>query len=108
MFLFIIPTSIFIFGFSIFIGKINNKLLYGLIPITFIFGILNLRSLPVWIDVFGNNFLQDYGLQAVLSSNSEEVPFIIPSDFIYSRLVFIALGILLFLFACKHKKCKNK
>ena len=106
--LFIIPTSIFIFGFSIFIGKINNKLLYGLIPITIIIGCLNLRPLPVWMDVFGNNFLQDYALQLVLSSNSDEVPFIIPNNFIYSRLIFTALGILLFVFACKYKKIKHK
>ena len=106
--LFIIPTSIFIFGISIFLGKINNKLLYALIPFTFIMGALNLRSLPVWIDVFGNNFVQDYGLHFIMGSDSDVVPYIIPNDFLCSRLVFVALGILLFIFACKPKKCKNK
>ena len=106
--LFIIPTSIFIFGLSIFLGKINNKLLYVLIPFTFIMGALNLRSLPVWIDVFGNNFVQDYGLHFIMGSDSDVVPYIIPNDFLCSRLVFVALGILLFIFACKPKKCKNK
>ena len=106
--LFIIPTSIFIFGISIFLGKINNKLLYALIPFTFIMGALNLRSLPVWIDVFGNNFVQDYGLHFIMGSDSDVVPYIIPNDFLCSRLVFVALGILLFIFACKSKKCENK
>ncbi|BCZ46802.1 hypothetical protein psyc5s11_28690 [Clostridium gelidum] len=106
--LFIIPTSLFIFGLSIFLGKINNKLLYALIPFTFIMGALNLRYLPVWIDVFGNNFVQDYGLHFIMGSDSDVVPYIIPNDFLCSRLVLVALGILLFIFACKPKKCKNK
>ncbi len=101
--LFIIPCSVFIFGFSIVLGKINGKLLYALIPLTFIMGCLGSRSLPVWLDLFGNNFLQGYGL-FILTSNSEVVPYIIPSNFIYSRLVFVVLGILLFIFSCKHKR----
>lgn len=108
MFLFLIPSSIFIFGLSIFVGKIGNKLLYCLIPIVFILGGLNLGDLPVWMDIFGNNFLQEYGLSFILSYNSGEVPFVIPSNFIYSRLIFMFLGIILFMFACKYKKCENK
>lgn len=106
--LFLIPTSIFIFGLSIFLGKINNKLLYVLIPFTFIIGALNLRSMPVWIDVFGNNFVQDYGLNFIMENTNDVVPYVIPNDFVCSRLVFIALGTALFIFACKPKKCKNK
>lgn len=104
MLLFIIPTGIFIFGLSIFLGKINGKLLYALIPLTFIMGALNLTSLPVWIDVFGNNFVQQYGLHFIMENNSDVVPYAISNDFVYSRLVFVALGTTLFIFACKHKK----
>lgn len=105
--LFIIPTGIFIFGLSIFLGKINNKLLYVLIPFTFIIGGLNLISIPVWVDVVGNNFVQNYGLHFILNNDSDVVPYVIPSDFLCSRLLFVALGILLFVFVCKPKKCKN-
>lgn len=102
--LFIIPCSVFIFGFSIFLGKINGKLLYALIPLIFIMGCLNLGSVPVWLDPFGNNFLEGYARVVIIISDSEVVPYVIPSNFIYSRLVFIALGILLFAFSCKNKK----
>ena len=108
MILFLIPSSIFIFGLSIFVGKISNKVLYGLIPIVFILGGLNLTDIPVWLDIFGNNFLMEYGLKFILSYSSEEVPFVIPRYFIYSRVEFIILGILLFILACKYNKCKNK
>lgn len=103
-----IPTSIFILGVSIAMGKINNKILYGLIPIVFILGGLNLGDIPVWIDIFGNNFMQQYGMQCILASYSKEVPFAMPDYFIYSRIMFAFLGILLFISACKHKKLKNK
>lgn len=99
--LFLIPSSIFIFGLSIALGKINVKLLYVLIPLTFVLGIINLRILPVWLDVFGNDYLEECAID-FYNSNMEIIPYNIPSDFIYSRLIFAALGILLFLFACKH------
>ena len=99
--LFLIPPCIFIFGLSIILGKINVKLLYALIPLTFVLGAINLRILPVWLDVFGNNYLQECAID-FYNSNLEIIPYNIPSDFIYSRLIFAALGILLFSFACKH------
>ena len=64
--------------------------------------------MPVWIDVFGNNFVQDYGLNFIMENTNDVVPYVIPNDFVCSRLVFIALGTALFIFACKPKKCKNK
>lgn len=99
--LFLIPASIFIFGLSIALGKINVKLLYALIPLTFVLGTISLRILPVWLDVFGNDYLEECAID-FYNSNIEIIPYNISSYFIYSRLIFTALGISLFLFACKH------
>lgn len=105
--LFMVPCSVFIFGFSIVLGKISGKLLYALIPFIFIIGFLNLRSLPVWIDLFGNNFLDGYGFYYILTNKNQITPYIIPNNFICSRLIFTASGILLFISACRHKSIQK-
>lgn len=101
--LFMIPCSVFIFGLSIVLGRISGKLLYALAPLTFIIGTLNLHFVPRFLDLFANNFMNNYAIVFITESVSKVVPYVIPSDFIYSRIVFAFLGILLFVFACRHK-----
>jgi len=96
---FLIPSSILFLGVSMLIGRISLKLLYALIPFAFLNG-LNFRF-PVWIDLFGNNFLLDYGSIAWRNNFTGTIPYNLPLDFILSRAVFICFGIILFMITCK-------
>lgn len=99
--IFFIPSILFILGFSMFVGKINVKLLYGLIPIVILSGHANLK-LPSLLDIYGNNFLNEYGWRFVISSSEEAaVPYSIPASFIYSRFIFVFLGIIFLVYVFK-------
>lgn len=96
---FLIPSFILFLGLCMIIGKISLKLLYALIPFAFLNG-LNF-DFPVWIDLYGNNFLLNYGHTVWENNTMGIVPYNIPSDFIVSRAIFIIFGIILFVITCK-------
>lgn len=102
--LFLIPAFVFVSGLCMILGKINVKLLYGLIPILFLVQ-FNFK-IPVWIDIFGNNFLNNDGWAKIITCKQEIVPYSIPNDFINSRLLFVILGITLFIFACRKSEAE--
>ncbi|MBE6081998.1 MAG: hypothetical protein E7205_04835 [Tissierellaceae bacterium] len=92
---FLLPTFIFLLGLSMILGKINGKLIYVLIPITFLMGMLNFDNIiPIWADIFGNNFLSTYSYMMLLGRKTEAVAFKFPSSFIFTRLELIILGII--------------
>lgn len=102
--LFLLPPFIFILGLSMALGKINVKLLYIMVPMIYFTCGLNL-GFPVWMDLCGNNFILEYGLYlSVESFSGGNIPYDIPSSFIYSRLVFAVLGVALFLMASRNNK----
>lgn len=102
IFVFLFPTFIFFLGLSMFLGKINIKLIYGLIPVAFLMGALNLGGsiIPIWVDMFGNNFFDMYSLSMLIGREMEVVPFEMPNTFIYTRLEFILLGLMFLLYTC--------
>lgn len=103
IFTFLFPTFIFFLGLSMFLGKINIKLIYGLLPIAFLMGALNLGNnmVPMWADIFGNNFFDMYSFSMLIGREMEVVPFELPNSFIYTRLEFILLGLMFLVFTCK-------
>lgn len=101
--IFFVPSIIFILGLSMMLGKINVKLLYGLIPLVILFGHLNLE-LPSLIDIYGNNYLNYYGWRFISEfSEATAIPYNIPSGFIFTRVMFMFLGIMLLLKICSKK-----
>ena len=102
--LFIIPGSLFVFGLSVLIGRKSNKLLYGLIPFVFAAGMINFTGMPVWIDIFGNDYLSEYGFLFVIESNLSEVPFTMTGSFIYSRIFLSILGCIMIMLSIREKK----
>ena len=99
--LFLIPSFIFFLGLSMALGKINIKLLYGLIPITFLLGTIDTTSiLPQWLDIFGAHFLRISTFAELFGREREVVPLNIPNSFAYSRLIFISLGIIFLIYTC--------
>jgi len=52
---------------------------------------------------FVNNFLS-WPLRWYLGVMEGPIPYILPDDFLYSRLVFIFMGVVIFAFACRGSK----
>ena len=106
IFVFLFPTFIFLLGLSMLLGKINVKLIYGLVPVAFLMGVLNLGNdiVPMWADIFGNNFFNMYSFSMLIGREMEFVPFKLPSSFIYTRLEFILLGLMFILYTCKKEE----
>lgn len=103
--LFFFPTIIFMLGFSMVLGKINVKILYGLLPFVFLGCSLNL-SIPVWGDICGNNFLYIYQFISGFYGSKGPITYTFPNDFIFSRVIFVIFGITLFIFVCRKKEMK--
>jgi hypothetical protein len=97
---FLLPSVVFVFGLSMAAGRISAKLVYGLVPIVFLFGFLNLE-LPVWVDLCSNNFLLHYHKMLFRSLGSMEAVYHIPMNFLLSRMVLAISGVVLFAFACR-------
>ncbi|MBU5427234.1 hypothetical protein KQI41_12485 [Tissierella pigra] len=98
---FLIPTFIFLLGVGMVLGKTSSNLLYGLIPMAFLLGIMNTSSiLPLWLDIFGQHFFEMSTFAELFGRTSQNISFDLASDFIYSRLVFIFLGIILLVYTC--------
>ena len=106
IFIFLFPTFIFLLGLSMLLGKINVKLIYGLVTVVFLIGFLNLGGdiVPVWADIFGNNFFDIYSLSMLIGREMEVVPFKLPNSFIYTRLEFILLGLIFLLYIYKKEE----
>lgn len=98
---FFIPPFIFLLGVSMALGKISTKLLYGLIPITYLLGVINTSGiLPPWLDIFGQHFFNMSTFADLIGRESQVVPFNLPNSFIHSRLIFICIGIIFLIYTC--------
>lgn len=103
--LFLLPGFIFVLGLSMVLGKQSVKFLYILLPTVFFSGMFNLGLSP-YLDVCGNNLLVEYLVRLTLEQKGGMLPYILPQAFIYSRVVFVILGTILFLVACKKSGVK--
>lgn len=96
IFIFAFPAIIFTLGISMNLGRWSEKILYLLVPLLFIGTALTLR-LPCWVDIAGNNTI--YVLNYFTVRGNED--FILPINFICSRLIMVGIGIILGVFACR-------
>ena len=97
---FLVPPLLLGFGLSMAAGRISGKLIYGILPVLFANGILNL-DLPVWLDLCGNNFLTHLSKVVFRSLGTMEMRYFIPANFILSRLLFAMIGVGLLGLACR-------
>lgn len=93
--LFLVAPSVLVFGLTMVAGRINGKLPYGILPLVFLGGVLNL-GLPVWIDLCGNNFMLNYQKTLIWTRGTDEMVYFIPTDFLISRILFVLVGVILF------------
>jgi hypothetical protein len=102
--LFLLPSQVLVLGLAMMAGRINSRLLYLLLPVLFL-GFFDMRF-PVWFDLFGNNFLS-WPLDWFLGVFEGPIPYTLPGEFLYSRLIFIFAGVSLLALACRgSKKCQ--
>lgn len=100
--LFLLPSQVFVLGLALAAGKINSRLLYPLLPLVLFLGFFNPRF-PVWVDIFGNNFLS-WPLRWYLGVMEGPIPYTLPVYFLYSRLIFLFMGVALLALACRRSK----
>jgi hypothetical protein len=102
MLLFLLPTTLLFLGIILFLGKINGKLLYLFIPIAFVMA-MNF-SLPLWADLYGNNFMYHYEFFVAHENESGIIPYVLPNDFLISRILFVGVSMMMLLIVCKVKE----
>ncbi|KAF5425524.1 MAG: hypothetical protein C5S44_00225 [Candidatus Methanocomedens sp.] len=99
--LFLLPSQVLVLGLALVAGRINSGLLYLLLPVVFL-GSLAMKF-PVWFDLFGINFLS-LSLRRSLGVFEGPIPYTLPGEFLYSRLIFIFVGVCLLALACRGSK----
>lgn len=99
--LFLLPSQVLVLGLALVAGRINSRLLYLLLPVLFLESLA--MKFPVWFDLFGINFLS-LSLRRSLEVFEGPIPYTLPGEFLYSRLVFIFAGVCLLALACRGSK----
>lgn len=97
---FLVAPVIFIFGLSMAVGRVSAKLVYGLVPVILFAGIFCF-SLPVWVDLCGNNFITNYFRMLVMNRGSAEIVYYLPTNLFLSRWLMVVAGIGLFAVSCR-------
>lgn len=112
--LFMLPPAVFIFGLGMLLGKLDERLIYLLVPVMFLLPVLKFE-LPIWIDPFCGNIITQYPLKVMLISGNNTDNFILPSGLFVSRCLFLIIGLALYAMVCTknvkkdiQRKSKNK
>lgn len=99
MLIILLPTFLFVFGTSMFLGSKSQTLLYAWIPIVLILSLISFNSTP-FIDIFAKGYVTY--MPTVLSVDSLGEPvFSLSLDFIMSRLLFTLVGMVLYVASFK-------
>lgn len=95
----LLPTFVFVFGTSMFLGSQSQTLLYAWIPIVLILSLISFNSTP-FIDIFAKGYVTY--MPAVLPVDSLGEPvFSLSFDFIMSRVLFTLVGMILYVASFK-------
>ncbi|MPQ34042.1 hypothetical protein E4V42_21850 [Clostridium estertheticum] len=90
----LLPTFVFVFGTSMFLGSKSQTLLYAWIPIVLILSLISFNSTP-FIDIFAKGYVTYMPTVLPVDSLGEPI-FSLSSDFIMSRLLFTLVGMVLY------------
>ncbi|NMM65865.1 hypothetical protein HBE96_25135 [Clostridium sp. P21] len=105
MLIILLPTFVFVFGTSMFLGSNSQTLLYAWIPIVLILSLVSFNSTP-FIDVFAKGYVTY--MPTVISVDSLGEPiFSLPLNFIMSRLLFTLVGMVLYVASFKKLSRKH-
>ncbi|WPC43735.1 hypothetical protein [Clostridium sp. JS66] len=99
MLIILLPTFVFVFGTSMFLGSKSQTLLYAWIPIILILSLISFNNAP-FIDIFAKGYVTY--MPTVLSVDSLGEPvFSLSLNFIMSRLIFTLIGMILYVASFK-------
>lgn len=95
----LLPTFVFVFGTSMFLGSKSQTLLYAWIPVILILSLISFNSTP-FIDIFAKGYVTYRPTILPVDSLGEPV-FSLSLDFIMSRLTFTLIGLVLYVASFK-------
>jgi len=105
MLIILLPTFLFVFGTSMFLGSKSQTLLYAWIPIVLILSLISFNSTP-FIDIFAKGYVTY--MPTVLPVDSLGEPaFSLSLNFIMSRLLFTPVGMVLYVASFKKLSRKS-
>ncbi len=99
---FLLPSAVFILGLSLAVGQLHPRLPYGLLPMVFFAGVLNL-NLPQWLDLSGNGYMFSYTKILMRSLGTGEMIYHLTPDFLATRVVLVVAGVALLLWAARRR-----
>ncbi len=99
---FVLPSAIFILGLSLAAGQLHARLPYGLIPVVFFLGVLNL-NLPQWLDLSGNGYLFSYPKILMRALGTGEMTYHLTTYFLVTRVVLVLAGVALLYWAARRR-----
>lgn len=95
----LLPTFVFVFGTSMFLGNKSQTLLYAWIPIILVLSFISFNSTP-FIDIFAKGYVTYMPTVISVDSLGEPV-FSLSLNFIISRLIFTLVGMVLYVASFK-------
>lgn len=101
----LLPTFLFVFGTSMFLGSKSQTLLYAWIPIVLILSLISFSSTP-FIDIFAKGYVTYMPTVLPVDSLGEPV-FNLSLNFIMSRLIFTLVGMVLYVASFKKLSGKS-
>ncbi|OPJ64791.1 hypothetical protein [Clostridium oryzae] len=105
MLIILLPTFVFVFGTSMFLGSKGQTLLYAWIPIVLILSLISFNKAP-FIDIFAKGYVTYMPTVLPVDSIGEPV-FRLSLNFIVSRFVFILVGMVLYMTSFKRLSIKS-
>ncbi|MBM4028843.1 MAG: hypothetical protein FJ280_26130 [Planctomycetes bacterium] len=97
---FLLPPAVFVLGLSMAAGQLHPRLPFGLIPLIFFAGVLNL-GLPLWLDITGNTYMFDYPKILMQTLGTGEMVYYLSNGFLATRVALVVAGSALFVWAAK-------
>ena len=102
---FVLPSAIFILGLSLAAGQLHARLPYGLIPVVFFLGVVNLKNLPQWLDLSGNGYMFHYPTILMRTLGTGEMTYYLTTNFLVTRVVLALAGVALLFWAARRRPC---
>jgi hypothetical protein len=92
----LIPQLLFIMGAGLWAGRLHHNLALGLLGLLFFARFIPFDP-PYYLDVLGSSILR---ITEAAIPDKGSIPFVVPTGFSVSRLVFSAVGMLLIVAGC--------
>jgi hypothetical protein len=102
---FLLPSAVFILGLSLAAGQLHPRLPYGIIPVVFFLGVVNLKNLPQWLDLSGNHYMFRYPTILMRTLGPSEMIYYLTPNFLVTRVVLTLAGVALLFWAARRRPC---